>query len=294
MGLLESFNRWEKILWSLKTHERRFELIENNIENLVNAKYKALKKNVDHNLASKEYSIYSQNGEDGILLYIFSVIGVENRRFIEFGIGDGQQCNSANLILNFGWKGLMIEGNQTKAEMAELFYSNTSKTKQNEVIILNEFITKENINELFESANSTGEIDLLSIDIDGNDYWVFEAIKNVDPRVIVIEYNASFGPDKSVTVEYDPSFSRFKKHPSGWYHGASLKALTKLANDKGYELIGCDSCGVNAFFVKRELLNDKLEKISPEEAYYKEKKRSKTHTPSEQFDLIKHLPLIKV
>lgn len=296
MSILDSYRRWKKIFWSLKSYEKRFELLEMGVENLSASVFSELGSPIQYKgfLKQKEFSAYSQNGEDGLLLYIFSEIGTTNKTTIEFGIGNGKQCNSANLILNFGWQSLLIEGNKSGTEAADKYYNSHPSTRNNQVKIVNAFITKDNINELFSSSGVTGEIDLLSVDIDGNDYWVWEAIEVVQPRVVVIEYNASLGPERSVSVNYDPSFYRYDKHPSGWYHGASLKALTKLGSAKGYKLIGCDSYGVNAFFIRSDIKTNTLKEIEPDEAYYAEKKRSKTHSTHDQFELIKHLPFSEI
>ncbi len=291
MNLKDSYIRWKKILLSLKQHERRFSLLEANVEHLVNEQYKAMSPDHDQKtrLMNKEYSIFSQNGEDGILLYLFSLIGTTNCKAIEFGIGDGRQCNTANLITNFGWEVLMIEGHTDKARSANTFYRKHPKTKEGQVTIKEAFITTENINALFSENGYTGEIDLLSIDIDGNDYWIWEAVRVINPRVVVIEYNASLGPEKSISVTYDPEFDRYKKHPSGWYHGASLKALEHLGKAKGYRLVGCDSNGVNAFFVRSDIPAEELNELTADEAYFPEKKRSRTHTTAEQYALIRDL-----
>lgn len=111
-------------------------------------------------------------------------------------------------------------------------------------------MTVENIERTIEELNIPKSLDILSIDIDGSDYWIWKAINNINPRIVVIEYNAAFGMNRSVTVPYEPDFDRFKKHKSGYYHGASLKALTKLGKEKGYSFICCDSNGVNAFFIR--------------------------------------------
>lgn len=296
MNLIESYKRWKRIILSLKKVDRRFELLEANIENIVNEFHNDQKTNQNYKafLRSKEYQIYSQNGEDGLLLYIFSEIGTTNRKAIEFGIGDGKQCNLANLIINFGWQALMIDGNANGVTTAKKYYKEHPNCSDSSVIIQNEFITKENINELFTNNSFGGEIDLLSIDIDGNDYWIWQAINSVNPRVVVIEYNASLGMDKSVSVEYDKSFYRYDKHKSGWYHGASLAALQKLGLKKGYNLVGCDSNGVNAFFIRNDIKLNKLNTVLPQEAYYPEKKRGRTHTQEEQFDIVKHLPFSEI
>lgn len=241
-----------------------------------------------------ERRYYSQNGEDGILLHLFSKIGAHTRSFIEFGIEDGVECNAANLAINFGWRGLFIEGSQRLAEKARHFYHIRNKIPPERVKIVSEFLTVENINQVFTQNSMIGEIDLLSIDVDGNDYWLWQGITCVNPRIVVIEYNASFGPERSLTVEYDPQFDARRKHPSGWYHGASLRALAKLAKRKNYILAGCDSSGTNAFFVRADLAHGKIEEMMPEEAFYPSAPRIRIASQEEQFMAIQRMNFVEV
>jgi hypothetical protein len=180
-----------------------------------------------------ERNEYSQNGEDGIIEAIFSQIGTTNRYFVEFGAEDGMQCNS-RWLLRHGWTGLQMDGASPKPG---------SSIKQ-------EFITAENINQLFAKYGVPKEFDLLSIDIDGNDYWVWKAIEGYRPRVVVIEYNACFPAEVSQTIPYKADFVWDKTD----YYGVTLLALQKLGTQKGYTLIGTDPHGVNAFFVLDELV----------------------------------------
>lgn len=154
-------------------------------------------------------------------------------------------------------------------------------------------LTAENINETISGAGAHGEIDLLSIDVDGNDYWLWETLDVIEPRVVVIEYNASFGP-RSISVPYDPGFVRFRKHPSGWYHGASLAALAKLGRRKGYDLVGADSRGVNALFVRADARRGCLRAVRAEEAYYPQKKRLAVATVEQQLEAIQHLDFVEI
>ena len=135
---------------------------------------------------------------------------------------------------------------------------------------------------------------MLSIDIDSTDYWIWEALTVINPRVVVIEYNASFGISLSVTVPYQLNFNRYEFHPSGYYHGASLHALNALALRKGYALVGCDTAGVNAFFVRQDLAEENLTVLTPEAAFYEDMRRNRFHTSDEQFELIQHLRLERV
>lgn len=241
-----------------------------------------------------ERKFYSQNGEDGLILYIFSKIDAPCKTFIEFGIEDGTECNSANLAINFGWKGLLIDGEPHLVEKAKKFYHTRHKISPERVKIVSEFLTTENINRVFVENGFSGEIDLLSIDIDGNDYWIWQSITSIQPRLVVIEYNASFGNDRAITIKYEPDFDRYKKHPSGWYHGASLKALVKLAHQKGYILAGCDSAGANAFFVRKDVAQDKIQEIPPEQAFYPSAPRLRIASQEEQFKAIAHLGFVEV
>jgi len=239
-------------------------------------------------LRLNEYKIYSQNGEDGIINYIFSKIKPASKTFIEIGVEDGKECNTANLIINFDWKGVLIEGNKNYAEKAKQYYKNYP------VKVVNSFITKENVNKIINSSNLNKEIDILSLDIDGNDYWIWEEISIIKPRVVIIEYNSILG-NKSISTAYDPVFDRYKKHKSGLYYGASLTALTKLAKTKGYVLIGCCSAGVNAFFIRKDLVKNNFNELTPEEAYYENwSPVIKLETTQNQFKKIKNMPFKEI
>lgn len=197
-----------------------------------------------------ERSWYSQNGEDGILNIIFEKIGVTNKFCVEFGVEDGRECNTRHLLEAAAWDGLQMDGGDHAS-----VYGRVRK----------EFITAENICSLFEKYSVPKQFDLLAIDIDGNDYWVWRAIEGYSARVVVIEYNASMLPNESKTIPYDPEF-----HWDGSnYFGASLLALAKLGRRKGYTLIGCDSQGINAFFVRDDLVGDRFAVRSVAELYCK-------------------------
>lgn len=271
----------------------RLNLLEQNLQNLnlqkLHSLYPATEVTQRTIFRDNEIKVYSENGEDGLLLYIFFKIGTTNRRFVEFGIEDGRVCNTANLSINFGWNGLLMDCGKEYVAKAKYYYRSRPEIKPSQIKIVQCFVTAENINKVLMDNGVENNIDLLSIDIDGNDYWVFKAITAIDPRVVVIEYNASLGPDKSLTVQYDPNFVRYKKHRSGYYRGASLMALTKLANSKGYRLVGCESSGTNAFFVKEKLLMEGLYEVPVQDAYYPHSRSLKKESTSEQFERVKHL-----
>ncbi len=237
-----------------------------------------------------EAKIYSQNGEDGILLYLISKIGLTNGRFVEFGVGNGRECNTANLSLNFGWHGLLMEIDRQQVQAAQQYYQQQLGMQQERVQIINGAVTAENINSLLTQNGIEGEIDLLSIDMDGIDYWVWQAISVIQPRLVVIEYNASFGNQRAISVKYDANFNTHAKHPSGFYHGASLAALTQLGKQKDYKLAGCDSSGSNAFFVHQNAAQDFITAVTPQEAYFPHSHRTKSRSSEQQFQIISHLP----
>lgn len=200
------------------------------------------------NFQDTGFRVFSQNDEDGYLLYIFSLIGTTNRYCVEICAGNGIQCNTANLIINHGWYGLLFDGNQDLIKEGKNFYSQCKDTFCLPPKLIHSWITKDNINQLITDNNFSGEIDLLSLDMDGIDYWIWEAIECITPRVVVLEYQDIWGPDKSVTIPYQPNFvAEFGEYGPD-YCGASLSAFVKLGKEKGYRLVGCNKYGFNAFF----------------------------------------------
>lgn len=197
------------------------------------------------------FKVYSQNDEDGIIQEIFRRIKTTDKRFVEFGIGVGIESN-CHYLLHKGWSGLWIEGSPDFVKEAHVKFRPVIKNGQ--LRIKNAFITKDNINDLLISEGFSGEIDLLSIDIDGNDYYVWQAINAVRPRVVVIEYNGKFPPDCVWKQAYN---SKHIWDNSDW-HGASLKAYELLGRELGYQLVGTGLKAVNAFFVRNDLTEDKF------------------------------------
>jgi len=203
-------------------------------------------------LESYGQKYYSQNDEDGIIAEIFNRIGTTDKRFIEFGVQDGLESNS-HLLLHKGWTGLWIEGSKKYFKRIQKNFETV--INKNQLKAHNGFITCDNINSIFETHNFCGEIDLLSIDIDGNDYHIFEKITGggvISPRVVVIEYNAKFPPDCEWIIQYNPYY----QWDGSDNHSASLRSLELLAYLKGYQLVGTNYCGVNAFFVRKDLTKD--------------------------------------
>lgn len=197
------------------------------------------------------YKVYSQNDKDGIIQEIFRRIGTTNKRFIEFGVQNGLESN-CHYLLHKGWSGLWIEG--SPKDVKEIHARFRPVIKSGQLKARNAFITRDNINELFTEEGFTGEIDLLSIDIDGNDYYIWQAIKAVKPRVVIIEFNGKFPPDLEWKQAYN---SKHVWDGSDW-QGASLKSYELLGRELGYQLVGTNFNGVNAFFVRGDLAGDKF------------------------------------
>jgi hypothetical protein len=194
---------------------------------------------------------FSQNAEDGMLDELFRRIGTGPRHFVEFGVGNGLENNTMALLLA-GWSGLWIEASPASARAIREGFAPAIAAGR--LTLVESFVTAENIEGLLRGAGVPADLDLLSIDIDGNDYWVWKALGAFRPRAVVIEYNASLGPTARLARPYDPAFvwdgtSAF---------GASLAALAALGEAKGYALVGCDAAGVNAFFVRQDLVGDRF------------------------------------
>ena len=216
-----------------------------------------------YDLKQNEFTVFSQWGEDGILQFLIRNTVVKNHIFVEFGVENYTEANTRFLLMNNNWSGLILDGsldNINSVREEDLYWRYSLKAEQ-------AFVTRENINELIKKNGISGEIGLLSIDIDGNDYWVWQAIDVVNPAIVVVEYNYRFGPSRAVTVPYRADFTRGKAHHSMIYYGASLKALCLLGERKGYSFVGCNSAGNNAFFVRKDLMNDKLRECSPEDGF---------------------------
>ena len=205
-------------------------------------------------LQDYEFKIFSQWGEDGIIQFLVSEIELPNKTFIEFGVESFTEANCRLLLMLNNWSGHVIDGSVDNVEKivgANSFWRHQLTAQAS-------FITAENINDLLDSSQFDRDLGLLSVDIDGVDYWVWKAIKYYRPRIVVVEYNAVFGGERKITVPYDKDFFRTSAHSSNLYFGASLPAMVQLGLDLGYTFVGANSNGVNAFFVRTELLTPKL------------------------------------
>src|SRR4051812_44796447 len=193
-------------------------------------------------LSDSEFQVFSQWGEDGMIQKLIQHVPIAHRTFIEFGVEDFVEANCRFLMINNHWRGYVLDGAQ--ARIGQL--NKSEWLSRYELRAACEMITRENINDLLQVSGFDADLGLLSIDVDGIDYWLFEALTAYSPRILVVEYNSLFGPTRKITVPYDPAFRRRDKHYSELYFGASLAAWNHLAEARGYALVGAESAGVNA------------------------------------------------
>lgn len=212
-------------------------------------------------LARAEFRVFSQWNEDGIIQHLISHTPLAERSFIEFGVEDYRESNTRFLLVNDNWRGLILD---LSADFED-FIADSGLAWRHPIESVVTSVSRNNVNRLFADAGFTGDVGLMSIDIDGNDYWVWETCDIVRPRIVVCEYNATWGLDHKVCVPYDPEFVPAKAHPSRLCYGASLPALAHLARAKGYDFVGCESHGVNAFFVRSDV--NQLPIVSVEDGY---------------------------
>lgn len=245
-----------------------------------------------------EFQVYSQWGEDGLIQHLLREVKVTQKIFVEFGVETYTEASTRFLLVHDNWSGLILDGsasNIRSIRRSELYWRHNLKAAE-------AFITRENINSLLLENGVKGEIGLLSIDIDGNDYWVWESIDVVNPALVILEYNARFGPERAVTVPYDPAFVRQNAHHSCIYYGASLAALVSLGRKKGYAFVGANSAGNNAFFVRRDLLPSTMPELSAVDGFVAQQFREARDangklaflTAAEEVQLLADLPLVDV
>lgn len=238
-----------------------------------------------HNLNTKqtfpsfnEHQTFSQNGEDGILAEILSIVGEESKYFIEIGSGDGLE-NNTRLLLNLGWTGFWIDGDKNNCQIAKK--ENESFFKTGALTIVNSIVTTQNVNKLLSKVNDSSTIDVLSIDLDLNTYHIWKTIEEISARIVILEYNGFFPSNCEWVSDYDPK---------GWWKGginmgASLASITKLSKQKGYRLIGCDLSGTNAFFVREDLAVEHFPKSGNPDLHFEPARPFLLNNPEHRIDL---------
>ncbi len=228
-----------------------------------------------------EFKIFSQFGDDGIIQFLVDKLEIdfEYQNFIEFGVEDYSEANTKFLLLNNNWSGLILDSSNENIENIKknnFFWKFELEAKKC-------FITKDNINSII--ANSyigKKKIGILSIDIDGNDYWVWKEINIIDPLIVIIEYNSTFGFEKKISIPYKKDFERSKAHHSNLYWGASIEALKFLAKKKGYKLFTTNSAGNNAYFVKENIM-DKMKLDLKKNTYQSKFRESRDESGKKTF-----------
>jgi len=213
---------------------------------LVQQEIRTINESSGNSLLQSAYQVFSQNYEDGILAEIFKRIGIQNKFFVEIGSGDGIE-NNTHYLLAQGWEGCWFDANLEQVENAKEHHKNTCS--EGRLSITSDLVTPKNVEMLFAMSMVPHVFDLLSIDIDSNDYWLFKSIDLYKPRVVVIEYNASLGPHANLVMRCNPNYT----WGGGSNYGASYQALKALGEKKGYTVVACDITGTNMFFVQSQL-----------------------------------------
>ena len=256
-GLRKDLATLRAELWQVINTQNKLKQTLGRIEN------RQLRAANDLRLEANEFQAFSQWGEDGLIQHLVRHIPVANKTFVEFGVQNYVESNTRFLLLNDNWTGLVLDSSPDNIN----FIRQDGISWQHNLTAVQAFVTRDNIDALLSTHAMTGEIGLLSIDIDGNDYWVWEAITVVRPTLVIVEYNSRFGPDRAVTIPYDEHFDRSKAHHSNTYYGASLNALCLLGKRKGYDFVGSNRAGNNAFFVRSSLRPAAVRAMSAEQGY---------------------------
>jgi len=222
------------------------------------------------NLNDYEFKIFSEWGDDGIIQYLIKHVKIENKTFIEFGVENYLESNTRFLMVNNNWSGFVMDGseeNMKSLQRRSWFFRYDLNCKS-------AWIDKDNINDLLKESGFSN-IGLLHIDLDGNDYYLLQEIdfSTFNPSILVMEYNSVFGSERPISIPYSKDFQRTKVHYSNLFFGSSLPALNHAAEQKGYSLVGCNLAGNNAYFVRNDLLNERIKKMSIKKAFVESKFR---------------------
>jgi hypothetical protein len=252
MGLLKKFG--DLLHWHLRL-DRQLDQIKIN-QGMILSDLQCSK--IGLRLSNYEFKVFSQWGEDGIIQFLTRNITIKNKTFIEFGVEDFSESNCRFLLIKDLWNGYVIDGSQSNMDRLRRSYYYWSHPLKSKV----SFITRENVATLLDESGMDKDLGILSVDIDGVDYHVLEALDAWRASIVIVEYNALFGHQRAVTVPYDAAFIRAKAHSSNLYFGASLLAFERLMHARGYALVGVNGACSNAFFVQRNLLNDRVKEVS--------------------------------
>lgn len=228
-------------------------------------------------LSDVEFKVFSQFGDDGIIQWLISNLDFPNTTFIEFGVENYRESNTRFLMMNNNWSGLVMDGSESNVKQivkSEYYW-------KHELLAKAVFVDIDNINSIIAESQLAKEVGILHIDVDGNDYWIWKAISVISPIVVILEYNSVFGIDRSITIPYDKVFRRTSAHYSNLYFGASLRAMSQLSARKGYSFIGCNAAGNNAYYVRKDKLNEVVEEKAVEAGYVVSKFRDSRNRKGE-------------
>jgi hypothetical protein len=237
-------------------------------------------------LSTTGLRVFSQFEEDGLILAVFAAIGTTNRLFVDIGAADGINSNCANLAVNLGWHGMFIDGSHEQVNSGRAWYASHPDTFLFPPVFVEGMVTRDNVNDLIQAGGFAGDIDFLSIDIDGNDYWIWEALEAVNARVVMVESNAAFG-DQPIVAKYDPNFIYTGQDQ---YFGAGAEAFRRLAERKTYRLVGANRFGFNTIFVKRGIGEQVLPTVSLESI----RRHPRNRELEKSFEPIRHRPFVSI
>ena len=282
----------KRLFQLLERSEQRFDELKINQGKILSQLARSVQST---NLQDYEFKVFSQWGEDGIIQRLVNNIPIANKTFIEFGVEDFFESNCRFLMVNNNWRGFVMDGSEAYIERLRSSHFYWKYDLQ----ALSAFVTSENVNTLLRKSGFDSDLGILSIDLDGIDYWILDAVAYFQPRILILEYNAVFGSERAISVSYDKTFIRSQKHSSNLYWGASLPALSHAASKKGYVLVGTNSAGCNAFFVRSDLVNEKVPAAphSFTESRYRESRENGALTylsGSARAEAIRGMPVVNV
>jgi len=250
-------------------------------------------------ISDAEFKVFSQFGDDGIIQYLINTVSIlpQEENFAEFGVENYRESNTRFLLINNNWRGFIMDGDGNYIASVK----NWNEYWKYDLTAVAAFVTKKNINVLFKKYGFDKDLGILSIDVDGNDYWLWQAFTVTKPVIVIVEYNSVFGKKSAVTIPYKENFYRTKAHYSNLYWGTSIKAITLLAKKKGYAFVGSNSNGNNAYFVRRDRLG-KLKELNVETGYVESKYRESRNKAgsltyvggAERLKLIRNLKVVNV
>lgn len=250
-----------------------------------------------HVLHDAEFRVTSQWGEDGIIEWLINKLDEIPKTFVEFGVETYRESNTRFLLQHRNWRGLVIDGSEENID----FIRRDSISWRHDLTSVASFITRDNVNAIISDSGFSGELGVLSVDVDGVDYWIWEAIDCVNPQILIVEYNSVFGDLLPLSVPYAPDFTRNQAHYSNLYYGLSIRAAQNLAEKRGYTLVGTNRAGSNAFFVRNDRASKILKHIEVVEdrpSLFRESRGSDGQltfiAPAERMSVIADMPVIDV